>query len=565
MSILSVPMTIRGTQRLGHIARALARHGFGHLVARLRLRRYLPWSRKLLRRPRAAPVRDRAEKTVGQRLVSICEELGPTFVKLGQLLSSRPDIIPPDILADLKALQDRVASFPSDQAYAIIAKALGRPVDKLFAEFDPVPLASGSIAQTYRAKTIEGSDVVVKVRRPGIEQIIKRDMYLLDRLAYGAERYIPELTKYRPVAVVGEFGVSIRKEMDLLNEASITERLYRFFADHTSVVTPAVHWDLTSSEVLTLSFVGGRPFNDALADPHLSLHRTRLAKVLIDAFMLQYLELGVFNADPHPGNLFIIPPDRIGIVDFGMEGQIDKKRIAEFVLLLTACTYRQMDLAIDILTDMNAITDATDVTLLKRDLAALLDKYQALPLKHMSFQAGFAEISALIREHEVTMPRDFIMLGRSLVHVSGVALALDPDLNPGEVIGVHIRDALARLFGKENVTREMTLALWHGGMFIKDFPRTMRQLTRKAIRGQLRVNLEHRGMENLITELDRSSNRISFAMIIAGIIVGSGLIFHARIGPMWADMPILGLTGFVVAGVMGLWLVVAIIRSGKLS
>lgn len=564
MSILSVPMTIRSTQRLGQIAVTLTRHGFGHLVTRLRLGRYLPWPGKFFRR-RATPERKHAGKTVGRRIVAICEELGPTFVKLGQLLSSRPDVIPPDVLEDMKALQDHVAAFPSDQAYEIIEKELDRPVDALFQEFDPVPLASGSIAQTYRATTKDGRKVVVKVRRPGIEQIIKRDMHLLARLAENIERHIPEWRKYRPRTIVDEFGLSINKEMDLLNEATVTERVHGFFADDPSVVTPAVCWNLTSHAVLTLTFVHGRSFHEALADPQLSLNRGKLARVLIDAFMRQYLVLGVFNADPHPGNLFIIPPDRIGIVDFGMEGQIDKKRVAEFVMLLTACSYRQMDLAMDILVMMNAITPATDVDLLKRDLAALLDKYQVLPLKHMNFQIVFGEISDLARENEVNLPRDFVMLGKSLVNVGGVALMLDPNLNPTEVVRARVRDATVRLFGKENVTRETALALWHGGLLLKDLPRTLRELSRKALRGELRVHLEHESMERLITELDRSSNRISFAMIIAGITVGASLIFHARLGPTWYDMPILGLTGFVVAGIMGLGLVIAIIRSGKLS
>jgi len=565
MSILSVPITIRSTQRLGQIASTLARHGFGHVVTRLKLRRYLPWHGKL-RRGRIPTSPEERELTVGRRIVAICEELGPTFVKLAQLLSSRPDLISPELMEDLQALQDRVAAFPTDEAYKIIEEELGRPADDLFDEFDPVPLASGSIAQTYVATTGAGQRVVVKVRRPGIEQIIRLDMHILARLAEGLERYMPELRIQRPTAIVDEFTASINREMDLLNEATITERVHRFFQDEPSIVTPSVYWDLTSSKVLTLSYVTGRNFNEALADPELVLDRTRLARILIDAFMRQYVDLGVFHADPHPGNLLIIPPDKVGVVDFGMAGQIDRRRCGELVILLTACHYRQMDLVIDILEGMNALTPETDAELLKRDLSALLDKYQALPLKYMNFQTVFSEITSLAREHQTVLPRDFVMVGKSLVNVGGAALALDPDLNPNEVIRPRVRQAVLKLFNRENITREFALAAWHGGLLVKDMPRQIRELSRKALRGQLKFKMEHEQMDSLLRELDRSSNRLSFALVIAAIVIGSSLIFHARLPPfLFGSLPALGLIGYLVAVAMGLLLVIAIIRSGKLS
>lgn len=566
MSILSVPMTIRSTQRLGQIALTLTRHGFGHMVARLRLRRYLPLSGRLRRLRKGPPrKRDRPHATVGQRLVTACEELGPTFVKLGQLFSSRPDLVPVEWMEDLQALQDRVAPFPTEQARKIIEDQIGRPIDELFSQFDSVPLGSGSIAQSYLATTADGRQVVVKVARPGIEHVVKLDMFVLRKLAENLERHLPELRVHRPTAIVDEFALSINREMDLLNEATVTERVCQFFAKDPKVIVPAVCWELTTAKVLTMTYITGKNFNEALADPHILLDRTGLARTLIDAFMRQYLDLRLYHADPHPGNLLIIPPDKIAIIDFGMAGQIDRHRIVELIMLLTACNFRQMDLVVDLLADMQALTAATDVALLKRDLASLLDKYQVLPLKHLRFPKVFSEITSLARDHQVALPRDFVMVGKSLVNVGGAALMLDPDLNPTEVIRPRVRSAVKDLFAKEHVTREMTLAAWHGGLLIKDLPRQIREFSRKALRGQLKVRVEQEGMENLVRELDRSSNRISFSMVIAAIIIGSSLIFHAKFGPMRYGVPVLGLTGYLVAGVMGLWLVIAIIRSGKLS
>jgi len=562
MSILSVPVTIRSTQRLGQITIVLIRNGFGALVRRLKLRRYIPWSGLFLTKKPPVPG---LEPSLGKRMVSTFEELGPIFVKFGQLLSSRPDILPPDLLEDLKQLQDRVTPFPTDQARQIIRQEFKRDVNELFAEFDPVPLASGSIAQTYRAKTHDGRQVVVKVRRPNIENIAKLDMHLMRWGARKIEHMIPELRIHRPVEIADEFAQTLAREMDFLNEASITDRIHQFFANDPHLVVPSVCWALTTSRVLTLTYITGRNFNEVLTDPTIQLDRPMLARVLIETFMRQVLELGVFHADPHPGNFIIIPPDRIGLVDFGMAGQLDRNRNTAFILFLTAGHYRYMDIVIDILNDFNALSPATDVELLKRDLGALLDKWSGLPLKHLNLHTVFNEITALARDHQVVLPRDFLLIGKSLVVIGGTASFLDASLNPLSIIAEKVRDALVKVFGRDYLKRETILTAWHSGLLIKEAPHQIREISRKLIRGQLRFQLEVDLMDNLIHEVDHASNRLSFAMIIAAIIIGSSLIFHSGIGPNRYGIPILGLTGYIVAGIMGLWLAIAIIRSGKLS
>ncbi|MFA5863635.1 MAG: AarF/UbiB family protein [Phycisphaerae bacterium] len=562
MSIFSVPMTIRSTQRLGQIALTLIRHGFGPFVWRLKLRRHIPWS-GLFQRRSAVEVPD-AESSLGKRLAASFEELGPVFVKFGQLLSSRPDIVPPDIAEDLRLLQDRVAPFPTQQAHEIILHELKRDVKDLFLEFGPEPLASGSIAQVYLAKTKNGQRVIVKVRRPGIEQVLKLDLYLLKWVARNIEKHIPELHLNQPMSIVDEFAQSINREMDFLNEASITDRIHQFFGSDPNLVVPSVRWDLSSSKVLTLSYVTGKNFHEAITDPTMALDKPKLAGVLIETFMRQVLELGVFHADPHPGNFIIIPPDRIGIIDFGMAGQLDRHRNTSFILLLMAAHYRYMDIAMDILSEMNAITPATDVELLKRDLAILLDKWSSLPLKLLDLHTVFNEISTLASEYRVILPRDFVLIGKSLVMIGGTALMLDPNVKPTEIIAEKVQEALVKMCGKENLTRETILAFWHGGMLLKDLPHQFREFSRKLLRGQLRIQMDVIQMDNFIRELDHSSNRLSFAIIVAAVIIGSSLIFNIGVGPHGYGF-YLGLTGYLVAGIMGLWLVVAIIRSGKLS
>jgi len=564
MSILTMQRTIRSTQRLGQIALTLTRHGFGHFAARIKLRRYIPWF-GLFRTGKTLKTLEGMEPSLGKHLVSICEELGPTFVKLGQLLSSRPDIIPPDLMEDLRVLQDRVTPFPTEQAYEIIRQNFKRDAKDLFSEIEPVPLASGSIAQTYVATTRDGQKVVVKVRRPNIDHVVKLDMYLLRRLAINVERHVPELRAYRPTAIVEEFAQTITREMDLLNEASITDRIHEFFKNDPNIIIPAVRWDLTTSQVLTLTFVSGRHFHDVLNDPNIELDRTKLARTILETFVRQVLELGVFHADPHPGNLLIIPPDRIGLVDFGMAGLLDRQRNISFLMLLTASKYRYMDMIVDILAEMNSLTSETDVNLLKRDLAILLDKIQVLPLQQMNFNMIYNEIAALAREHHVILPRDFVMVGKGLVSLGGSAMILDPKLNPAVIVTEKVRDALKKLIGRESFNRELTMAAWHGGLLLKDMPHQIREFSRKLLRGQLTIQTDIPQMDNLIRELDHSSNRLSAAIIVAAVIIGSSLIFNTNVGPHWYGFPLLGLIGYLVAGIMGLWVVLGIMRSGKLS
>ena len=502
---------------------------------------------------------------IGQRLVAICEELGPTFVKLGQLLSSRPDLLPADIIEDLQQLQDKVAPFPTQQAHKIIEEELGQPVDKLFSEFSEQPLASGSIAQTYRAKTRNGRDVVIKIRRPFIEHIIKLDMHLLEKLAESIEYHIPELRIYKPRMIVDEFNQSINRELDLLNEATVTDRICRFFTGNPNIIIPSVEWSLTTNRVLTITYIKGLEFNEAIANGQVDLDKPKIARQLIRCFMQQFLELGLFHADPHPGNILIIPPDRLALIDFGMAGQLDVQRCTALIMMLTAGNYRQMDLVMDILNDMNALSEDTDIELLKRDITALIDKYQALPLKYMDFQTIFTELISLTRKHHIVLPKDLVLVGKALVSIGGAALILDPNMNPVEVIRPEVSAAVTRLFSRENVSREIILSVWHSSMLLKDMPKQIRELTRKTLRGQLKIQFDTPQVEGLTRELDRSSNRLSFAIVIGSIIIGSSLIFHAKIGPLWAGMPVLGLTGFIVAGIMGLSLAIAVLKSGKLS
>ncbi len=559
-----LPRSVRSVGRLQAIARVLTRHGFGHLVERLNLVRYVPFGR--LRRAVKPVDVSETPSSIGRRLVMVCEELGPTYIKLGQMVSTRPDLLPGPVIEQLRRLQDHVAPFDSAQAKRIIADDLGAPVEQCFPDMDDEPFASGSIAQTYHARTGDGQRVVVKVKRPEIERVIRLDMHILRWIAETVERAMPEIAAYRPRMIVDEFERTIGREMDFLNEASATSRFAEAFHADPTMRVPQVRWDLSGPRVLTLEDLPGVSIYRMLeGTTDVRIDRDLVARNLVKAFLKQFFELGMFHADPHPGNLLISAPARIGLIDFGMVGQVDDELAGQMVIGLIAAVNKQVDVVIDVLADVGALGADSDRAELRRGLRELLDKYYGLPLKRLDMQTIFIEVTDLMRRHNVTVPRDFVLLGKSLVTVGGVALQLDPDLNLVEAIRPRIGEMLTKQFSADRVAKTIGLSIWHTLNILKNAPGQVRDVMRRLARGQWQVNVRHRNLDYLASELDRSSNRLAFSIVIAAIIIGSSWTITSDREIGLIPLSALGIIGYLFAGIMGLWLVVAILRSGRMS
>jgi len=564
MTLIPFGRKLRSLNRLRHVASVLTRHGYGWLVVNLHLDRFVPFGKRL----RGAIPREEVgpSPTVAQEIAHILEELGPTYVKLGQVLGSRADLMPPPFIEEFRKLQDRVKPFPTADARAAIELELGGPVERFFDEFGPEPFAAGSIAQAYGARTKEGQRVVVKVRRPGIQNIIESDMSILHRLAEMAERYVPEYRVLRPVLLIEEFAQTVRREMDFIAEASNTQRFAEAFADNPSIRVPRVLWNLTTAGVLTLERLEGAPIYDAEALAAAGVDRKRLAAVLAECFMRQYFELGLFHADPHAGNLVVQAPDVVGILDFGQIGRMNEAVRDKLGTALVAALHRDFDIVIDVLDDLGSLPDDVDSERLKADLTALVDKYSGLPLKRVNLANLFEELTAAARRHRAILPRDLVLLGKSLVTMGGVALDLDPDMSMVEVVRPKVQALVAEKASPRHILRHAVASAYHLVNLAEQGPRELRHLARKIMRGRLQIVFRHENLERFITELDRSSNRIAFAMVVAATILGSSILLLSRIGPSipGTEMPVLGLLGFLVAGFLGVWLAVAILRSGRL-
>lgn len=569
MSILNLPRTLHSVPRVMTILRVLSKYGFGWAVERLQLQNYVPsldWFRRTKQVEVHEPDIDPME-SIGIRIAKAAEELGPTFVKLAQMASTRPDILPAEIITELSRLQDDVQPFPAEQAKRVLRDSLGADPSELFQRFTDEPFASGSIGQVHRAVTKGGRDVVVKIKRPGVDQTIATDMYILKFLADRAEAHMPELRPYRPKMLVDEFAESIRRELDFINEASTTARFHEAFAGDAAIHTPEVHWELTGPSVLTLEFMQGITLREALDERRAECDHKQLARSLAECFLKQYFELGFFHSDPHPGNLLIQPPAGLVVFDYGMTAQLSDEQAGHLVFAIVGAVNHEVDAVIDVFADLGALGAATDRNLLRRDLSLLLDKYYGLPIKRMDLGELFPELLETVRRNDVALPREFVALLKSLATVSGVVLQLDPEFDLLSLIKPRLKRMLAERASPRRVARMLGMSTWHILSVLRDAPRAIRDMVRHLGRGHVQVNIKHENIDHLASELDRSSNRLAVAILTAATIVGSSMLLAMTTDVTVLHVPIryVGLAGYALSLIMGAGLVIAILRSGRLS
>jgi ubiquinone biosynthesis protein len=562
MNFIPFGRRLKNLNRLRHVGAVLTKHGFGWLIVSLHLDRLVPFRSRLMPRE----VEGTPTRSLAARVVRVLQELGPTYVKLGQVLGSRSDLLPPDFIEEFRKLQDRVKPFPTAEARAAVEHELGGPIDRFFSVFDDEPFAAGSMAQAYKAVTKDGRAVVVKVRRPHVREVLEADIDILTRLAELAERYVPEYRLFRPVMLVEEFAETVRREADFVAEASNTQRFAEAFADKPALRVPHVLWNLTTAGVLTLERIEGLPIYDKAALRAAGADPVRLAATLVDGFMHQYFEMGIFHSDPHGGNLVVQAPDVIGVLDFGQIGRMSETMRSRLTTALIAALHRDFDIVMDVLDDLGALPENVDAERFKADLAALVDKYAGIPLRRLNLKSLFEELTTAARRHRAILPRDFVLLGKSLVTMGGVALDLDPDMSLVEVVRPRVNDLMARKLSPKHLAHQGAATAYHVVALAEQGPRQFREIVRKLMRGRLQIIFRHENLDRLIIELDRSSNRIAFAMIVAATILGSALLLNARVGPdvPGTQIPVLGILGFAFAGVLGVWLTIAILRSGRL-
>lgn len=560
LSIFRLNRNIRSIRRYRQIISVLASYGLFQLLDYLNLSQFVRKGRGIFTRGQTRLAHLCAE----ERLRLALEELGPTFIKLGQLLSTRPDIIPPSFVKELTHLQDRIPSLPFAELLPQIERELGCRWEERFSELDPEPMAAASIAQVHRARLHCGAEVVVKVRRPGVQEQVETDIDIMMMVALLLERHMPRSDIYDPVGVVREFAHTIRREMDLSREARAIERIRDNFQGDPNLYFPKVYWEATARGVLTIEYVDGIKVSDHAALDRAGLDRREIARRGARTFLKMVLSHGFFHGDPHPGNVLILPGNVICLLDYGMVGRLAPELKRYLTDVLGAVIDRDVDELVHVITGAGDNGENVDLSALKRSLAEFIDSYYEIPLKEIEVGRMLLEFIDIISTYRLKIDPDLTLLVKVLVTIEGMGRQLDPDFDMIEHLRPFLVEAFRQKHAPGRMVKEVGQALDAYLSLARNLPREFREILTKINRNKFRIDLEHRGLDRFSRELDRSANRLSLSLILAALLIGSSIAMQTNRGPQLMGLPAFAFFGYFSAGVIGLWWVVAIIRSGRL-
>lgn len=506
----------RQQQRYREIGRVLSRHGMGYVVGILGLERWVPFQRGLLgHAPRDEPY------TRPEHVRLALEQLGATFVKLGQILSTRPDILPLDLQSELAKLQDAAPPVPPESIRAAVTEELGRSPEEIFAQFDPTPLASASIGQAHAATLADGTEAVVKVRRPGVVEQVEDDLEILRNLAARASRRSDAAADYDVVGLAAEFADTLRAELDYLLEGHNAERFAANFANDQDVHIPRVFWETTTTRVLTLERLHGIKVSDLAALDEAGIDRSALAARATRVAADMIFEHGFFHADPHPGNLFIEPDGRIGILDFGMVGEVDDRTRQRLAVLLSAFARRDPDRVAAAMLEIGVVRRSIDRAQLSADAAALLGRYEGRTLGQIQIGAFIGEVLAILRRHHMTLPRELALLLKMVVMTEGMGAHLDPEFRLGDVLSPYARRLMARQLDPAAFARRVGRAGFDVAQLSVELPGQLRRLLEVLdLGGGLEVHLRAEELEPLVARVERIGNRLVAGVVAAAFIEG---------------------------------------------
>lgn len=559
VTITSPFAPLRHARRFAEILEVLVRYGFESFVVETGLDKAYLKGREFI----GAPVPDEATRrlptTVRVRLMM--EKLGPTFIKLGQILSTRPDLIPPDLAEEFKRLQDDVGKIPFEEIRARLVEELGERLDDLFESIDDQPLAAASMAQTHRAVLKSGERIVLKVLRPGIESTVQTDMEVMTEIARFVENHFRN-QGYSPTEVVHEFSKQIRRELDLETEGRSSERLRGYFRDTPDINFPKVYWEATTKKVLALEEAEGTLLSRLDVKSLTAEERRRIVERGADAVFRMCLEFGFFHADPHPGNIIVMPNGALYFIDCGMTGHIEERMMLTLADFVAAVVAGDLD---KVLRQALMLADADPALLsnraLRTDAWELVSRFQTGTVESLDITALLQGLFELLRTYQIKCPADLVFLMKAMTTVQGVALEIDPEFDLIEYVRPHLVRLAKRQYGFDAALTRFRRSAWNYVELVEDFPDEFRALLTQLRRQNFSIRLEHKGLQELEQTIMQASKYVSAAMLVAAVVIGGSLLMH-RGSPTgtWNFFSILGLTAFVVAGAFALVLIVSIFR-----
>ncbi|NTV43176.1 MAG: AarF/ABC1/UbiB kinase family protein, partial [Syntrophobacteraceae bacterium] len=561
----------KSLRRFGTISRVLFRHGMGDLTQRL-----FGGREDRAREPGEEEPLFRAGFPSPRRIRLALEELGPSFAKLGQLMSTRADMFPPDYIEEFKKLQDRVPPIPFRDIKNVIERELGRPLSKTFADFTQESIAAASVAQVHIAKLFSGEKVAVKVVRPGIDKMIRDDIGLMYFLARRIEKAFEAGRIIGVINLVEEFERVIFRELDMLVEAGSIEKFGANFKGVRELYIPRVYWDYTTRSVLVMEHIEGIKMDQVETMKAHGIDPKEIAMIGLRAFSRQLMQFGFFHADPHPGNTIVMLDGRVSLVDFGITGYLDEEMMRQIANLFLGYAEHDYDLVMEALVEAGLINeDQVDLASFRMDLKDVSEAFYGRSLQHISVKDVYDQVMHLVLKHRIRLPRNLLLLLKTFVQTEALGKILGSDASLLEVTKPYAKELLQRGYDARSVLKNIRKDAAVMGFYTKTFPRYVNDILKAAAGGRLRMELWHTGFEHLDAQVEKGVNRMTVGLIISASIIAGSLVLNSSqkiieftidfLGAQKLSLTaLLGVTGYVVATILGVRLIIAIFKSRKL-
>lgn len=563
VSVMIIKKRIEYINRYREIARQFSLSGLGFIVEELGLDEFLSIPKRVLLRQSK---NEHVEKSRGERIRIFLERMGPTFIKLGQIASTRPDIVPHDIVKELEKLQSSVPPFEFEAVKKIVNDSLGAPIDDLFSEFDEKPLGSASTGQVHKAKTVEGDIVAVKVQRPSIERIVRNDLEILHHLATLAEHRLEWARKYHVVEMIEEFSLSIIDELDYTIEASNAEKIGKQFTEDETVKVPEIKRDLSTKEILVMEYVDGIAINHLEELDNAGYDRTLLAERLANAMFHQIFVEGFFHGDPHPGNVSVLKNNTIIFMDFGMVGRLTSEMKGHFASLLISMMKQDASGVVKAIIKMGVVPDDVNMASLNRETEKVRDKYYDVELSQLNFGEAVQDVFKIANKHRIGLPQDFTILAKALITLESLVSQLDPEFSIIDVAEPFGHILMKEKYNPKNMVNRYWSDLLELGDDLSDVRTNLKDFSKGLKHQKLPVDMEVKGADDLFKKMDRVGNRLSFSIVLlsfsiimVGLIVGAAIAGQTTV--IWS-IPAIEI-GFVLAVFLFLGLIYSIFRSGR--
>ncbi|HHV73530.1 MULTISPECIES: 2-polyprenylphenol 6-hydroxylase [unclassified Thermoanaerobacterium] len=540
MNLFSIFSTRKYIKRYREILKILTKNGFGFISEVLSKKKSIPF---VYIRKNDLPI------ALSERIRITLEELGPTFVKMGQLLSTRPDLLPHDVINELSKLQDDVPPVEFDTMRQIVEDELGDKISNLFLTFDKEPIASASIGQVYKAVTREGNDVVVKVQRPGVYEKITADIIILKTIA----KILNERLTDSPVDfldVVNELSESLLNELDYTLEGNNADKFRENFINESYVYIPKIYWEYTTKKVLTMEYIDGISVKnkEKLRDSGFDLKKIAYNGAM--SIFMQIFVYGFFHGDPHPGNILIRRDGKLSYIDFGIVGYIDRSNREMIVELFKAFVDNDTDEVVSILTDMDAIRDGVNIRHLKYDLSGIISYFYNTPLKNININDSAKKITSIIYKYKLIMPAEFTLLLKSLATIEGVGKELDPDFSISDIAKDFVKKIYINNFNFAKTLSENAKDLHKIYVHLKKFPSKLQGIISKILKDNVRVKLDIEETEKMKYDLNSMINKMIISIIAASLIIGSSLIMSLNGGYKVYGYNAVGLVGYLISFIL---------------